>query len=312
MDDYQTVMSSDVNAVEVVEQTSPEPDQVQADVAAKQAEADEDFNYAVDRVYEALEGRYVVDGKVVNLNSLPASEIDRLLMLLERYEEVRTPGLEAMSVGDVSAKVKVIAKVYSAFDKSLWTTGALKQTSSPTSDVGAKFTKSQYDNTENFIISNVTQSNVNPFDGTPLYEGEFVIEGVPQRTLLKKSSQTSTPTLAQKGKVRVIEGTAQAAEGVQKGAEGDVTTTSSDFLTPKAEEIDTVFTETSELSSIGSKEEYTSYVASLFPDSQIRRIVYRGASIEHEKGKANAHWTFNVGVAQNFTTQGSGRKVLWQ
>jgi hypothetical protein len=42
MDDYQTVMSSDVNAVEVVEQTSPEPDQVQGDV---------DMGYTVDIIF---------------------------------------------------------------------------------------------------------------------------------------------------------------------------------------------------------------------------------------------------------------------
>jgi hypothetical protein len=68
--------------------------------------------------------------------------------------------------------------------------------------------------------------------------------------------------------------------------------------------IQELFDSNPELANIGTAEQYSAYLDSIFPDSKVKDIVYRGAEKGIETHKAYSHWTLRKALAENFAKQG--------
>lgn len=65
-----------------------------------------------------------------------------------------------------------------------------------------------------------------------------------------------------------------------------------------------LFNSNPELSNIGTQEQYSQYLDTVFPDSKVKDIVYRGAEKGIENHRAYSHWTLRKVLAENFAKQG--------
>jgi len=65
-----------------------------------------------------------------------------------------------------------------------------------------------------------------------------------------------------------------------------------------------LFNSNPELFTIGTQEQYSQYLDTVFPDSKVKDIVYRGAEKGIENHRAYSHWTLRKVLAENFAKQG--------
>lgn len=65
-----------------------------------------------------------------------------------------------------------------------------------------------------------------------------------------------------------------------------------------------IFKQAPQLQEIGTIFDYDSYLDTIFPDSKVKDIVYRGAEKGIENHRAYSHWTLRKSLAENFVKQG--------
>ena len=83
-----------------------------------------------------------------------------------------------------------------------------------------------------------------------------------------------------------------------------VTTTPTIVQQEVKEGVKELFNSNPELSNIGTQEQYSQYLDTVFPDSKVKDIVYRGAEKGIENHRAYSHWTLRKVLAENFAKQG--------